>query len=315
DCWIYHHISHCLLLIVCCVITQSHETHYNSANFAALLSSLPALKRYGGESKITRRSPLNLGYVVGLGNVHHTLSHHETTINHGVSKVPQLLSKVQSHSISPSLAHTLLSHNSKPALTHASRIIAHDLTVTHPTSRHSIMKVVSVPKTSSSRDLNHGPVGGLEHLEHSLVPAIAHVTSLTEHGPKTILDHTLLPVVSIDHKQSHGVSKQSTLTLTPECLTQTTVEVNHGEHVSPEHALSHDESVSHALVHKVSTITHDPDALIAHDVTVTHITDGVLLTPVVEHKSVHHNIFRTHLGGYGVGIDFGGHGGGHGFYV
>ncbi|PSN33388.1 hypothetical protein C0J52_19891 [Blattella germanica] len=335
ECWLLHHLAHCLLLTVCCLIAQSHETYYNSANIAALLSSLPAIKKHGGESKITRRSPLNLGYVVGIGNVHHTLSHHETTINHGV-KVPHLLSKVQAHSISPSLAHTLLSHNTKPELPHSSRFVAHDLTVTHPTSRHSIMKVVSVPK---SRDQNHGPVGGLEHVTHALVPTITHVTTTTvsEHGISksptlTVLDHSLVPVAALHNKGSHGLSKQSTVTLTPECLTKTTIEVNHGssDHILASvadhskdpllHALvkPHDDSVSHTLVHKVSTITHDPEPVITHDVSVTHITDGVVLAPVVDHKArppVHHNVFRSHFGGFGVGVDFGGHGSGHGFYV
>ena len=249
----------------------------------------------------------------GIDDVHHTLTHHETAINHGVSE--HLLTKVQAHIISPGLAHTLLSHNTKQTLTPSSKIVSHDLTVSQPTSHHSITKVVSVPKTSSSRDQNHGPVSGL--VEHALVPAIAHVATLTDHGTKTILDHSLVPVVAIDHKTSHGVSKQSTLTLTPECLTKTTITVNHGDHILatvPEHA----DSVSHAVVHKVSTISHDPVAVISHDVSVTHISEGVVLAPVVEHKAappLHHNVYRTHFGGFGVGIDIGGHGSGHGFYV
>ncbi|XP_069668952.1 mucin-3B-like [Periplaneta americana] len=329
--WVLLSLSRYLLLVICCLVKPSFETHHNLYNIESLLSSLPAINKYGGASKITRRSPLNLGYVVGIGSVHH-----ETTINHIADKVPQLLSKAQGPSISPSLAHALVSHSTKPVVTHSSRFLAHDLSVTHPTSHHSIMKVVSVGKSSSSRDQNHGPVGGLEHVTHALVPTITHVTTTTvsEHGVTnsptvTVLDHSLVPVAALSHKASHGLSKQSTLTLTPECLTKTTITVNHDlpshDHILTtvtEHTkdpLLNDSPVTHTVVHKVSTLTHDPDPLLTHDVSVTHITDGVVLAPLVTHKSprptVHHNALRSHFGGFGVGVDFGGHGSGHGFYV
>jgi hypothetical protein len=281
----------------------------------------------GGESKITRRSPLNLGYVLGFDNLQHPLS-----VTHGDGTAPHLLSAVETSSISPSLAHTLSSQFTKSVLSQTHKYIAHDVTVTHHTSQHSISKIMSVGKTAPDRDLNHGPTNGLVHVTHTLVPTITHVTTttLSEHGVTksptvTVVDHSLVPVAALDTESSHGLSKQSTVTFTPECLTKTMITVNHGQ-TNHDHILTtiteHDKEdslVTHTVVHKVSTLTHDPDPILTHDVSVTHITDGVLVTPGASRKSPEpseeHNVFRSHYGGFGVGIDFGGHGSGHGFYV
>jgi len=270
--------------------------------------------------------------VVGIGNVNHAV-----TLDHGSIKVPSLLSSVEEPSISVGLAHTLLAHVTKTVLPSPSKYIAHDVTITNQASQHSITKVMSVGKSAPDRDLSHGPVNGLEHVTHALVPTVTHVTTTTfsKHGVTksptvTVLDHSLVPLAAaLNTKASNGLSKQSTVTLTPECLTKTTITVNHGQtdhdHILTtvtEHAKKnflHDSPVTHTVIHKVSTLTHDPDPILTHDVSVTHITDGVVLAPIVSHKPpVPHeqqNVFRMHYGGFGVGIDFGGHGSGHGFYV
>jgi hypothetical protein len=186
---------------------------------------------------------------------------------------------------------------------------------------------MSAGKSDTNRDLNHGLVNVLDHVTHALVPTITHVTTttLSEHGVAksptlTVLEHSLLPVAALTTKPSHGLLKQSTLTLTPECLTKTTITVNNAQtnhdHILTtitEHAKDDLLQDSHTVVHKVSTLTHDPDPILTHDISVTHITQGVLQK--LQEPSVQQNVFRTHYGGYGVGIDFGGHGSGHGFYV
>jgi hypothetical protein len=104
-------------------------------------------------------------------------------------------------------------------------------------------------------------------------------------------------MITVNHGQTNHDHISTTIT-------------EHGKDASP---------VTHTVVHKVSTLTHDPDPILTHDVSVTHITDGVLFAPGTGHKPPEppeeHNVFRSHYGGFGVGIDFGGHGSGHGFYV
>jgi hypothetical protein len=258
------------------------------------------------ENKLSRRSPLNLGHVVGVGDLHHP----PTSMDHGGRGVPHLLSDVEAPSISPGLAHALLAHVTKSAMSHPSKYV----------TQHSISQIISVGKSDTNRDV-------LDHVTHALVPTITHVTTttLSEHGVSksptlTVLEHSLVPVVALTTKPRHGSSRQSTLTLTPECLTKTTITVNHGQTdhdhtltTITEHAKDDLLQDSHTVVHKVSTLTHDPDPILTHDISVTHITQGVL-QKLQEHP-VQQNVFRTHYGGYGVGIDFGGHGSGHGFYV
>jgi hypothetical protein len=155
-------------------------------------------------------------------------------------------------------------------------------------------------------------------------------TTLSEHGVTksptvTVLEHSLVPVAVLNTKLSHGLSKESTVTLAPESLTGTVFALNHDQK-SDDHILTtftavakdgllHHPPVTHTVVQKVSTLTHDPDPVLTHDVSVTHITDSVLLAHRLPQMPEHQNVFRTHYGGFGVGIDFGGHGSGHGFYV
>lgn len=314
--WIIRKFCNHLCLVTCFLIAPSYETHYSPTNIASLLSSLPTIIKPDGENKITRRSPLNLGYVFGIGDIHHTLS-----LTHEIETVPHPLSTAETSSVSPSLAHKLSSQATKSTQSQPNRYLAHD-----HASQHSISKNVA------DRDQNHGPVNGLVHVTHTLVPTITHVTTttLSEHGVTksptvTVVDHSLVPIAALNFERSHGLSKQSTLTLTPECLTKTMITVNHGQ-TNQDHILTtvtehdkDDSSVTHTVVHKVSTLTHDPDPILTHDVSVTHITDGVLVTQGASHKSPEaseeNNVFRSHYGGFGAGIDVGGHGSGHGFYV
>lgn len=265
--------------------------------------------------------------MLGLGDFRHPLS-----ASHADGAVQPLLSSVEVPSISPSLAHALSTQVTKPIPFQPPKYIAQDVTVTHHTSQHSITKIMPAGRNAPDQELNHGPVNGLVHVTHALVPTITHVTTttLSEHGltkspTLTVVDHSLIPVTALNTRASQGLSKQSTVTLTPECLTKTMITVNHGQtnhdHISTtitEHGKDAS-PVTHTVVHKVSTLTHDPDPILTHDVSVTHITDGVLFAPGTGHKPPEppeeHNVFRSHYGGFGVGIDFGGHGSGHGFYV
>jgi hypothetical protein len=179
---------------------------------------------------------------------------------------------------------------------------------------------MSLGKRDPHLDLNLLP-----HVTHALVPTVTHVTTstLSEQGfTKTPTLTVVLPLAALHAKPSHALySQQSTVTVTPDSLTSAMFAVNHGQ-TSNHHilttftALAKDDlpphlPVTHTVVHKVSTLTHDPVPVLSHDVSVTHITDTHKLPQIPEHQ----NVFRTHYGGFGVGIDFGGHGSGHGFYV
>jgi hypothetical protein len=305
------------------MIVPSQETHYNNpTNIKPLLSSLPTINKFGDESKMGK-SPLNLGFVVGIGDVQDS----STAATYRRRGVPHLLSDVEAPSISSSSAHMLLAHVAKSALSHPPKFASQGLTVTQHSSPHSVAHIMSVEKSDTSRDANHSPVNVLDHVTHALVPTITHVTTttLSEHGltkspTLTVLEHSLVPVTALTTKPSHGLSKQSTVTLTPESLTKTTITVKHDQtnqdHILTtitEHAKDDLLQDSHTVVRKVSTLTHDPDPILTHDVSVTHITGGALHS--LRHPLEQQNVFRTHYGGYGVGIDFGGHGSGHGFYV
>jgi len=301
-----------VLLVTCCLIATSYETSDDSCtNFTALVSSLPTVKKPCGETKISRRSPLDHGYVVGIGDAHRIL----TPISHGASSVPYLLSSVESHSLLSDLAQV-----TKSELSH----VVHGVSVRGQTSQHSITRFMSFGKRDPERDLNLLP-----HVTHALVPTVTHVTTstLSEHGfTKSPTLTVVLPVAALHAKPSHGLySQQSAVTVTPDRLTSAMFAVNHDQ-TSNHHilttftALAKDDlllhlPVTHTVVQKVSTLTHDPAPVLSHDVSVTHITDTALRTHKLPQIPEHQNVFRTHYGGFGVGIDFGGHGSGHGFYV
>jgi hypothetical protein len=308
-------------------VASSYGIRYGPTNIAPFLSSLPTIIKPGKETKIIRRSPLNLGYVLGLGDLHHALG--ATRVE---GRAPHLLSTVESPSISPSLAHTLSSQFTKSLLSPTHRYIGHDVTVTHHTSQHSISKIMSIGKNEPDRDANHGSVNGFVHVTHALVPTITRVTTttLSTHGVTksptvTIVNHSIVPAAALNTGSSQGLSKQSTVTITPECLSKTMITVNHGQtnhdlvSTTVTEDAKDDSSMIHTVIQKDSTLTRDPDPILRHEVSVTHIADGAFLTPGAGHKSLElpeeHNEFRTHYGGFGVGIDFGGHGSGHGFYV
>ena len=306
------HFSVYVLLVTCCLIATSYETSDDSCiNFTAPVSSLPTAKKSCGETKLSRRSPLEHGYVVGIGDAHPSL----TPISHGASSVPYLLSSVESHSLLSDLAQV-----TKSELSH----VVHGVSVTGQTSQHSITKFMSLGKRDPDRDLTLLP-----HVTHALVPTVTHVTTstLSEHGfTKSPTLTVVLPVVALHAKPSNGLySQQSTVTVTPDSLTSAMFAVNHGQ-TSNHHILTtftalakddllHHLPVTHTVVHKVSTLTHDPVPVLSHDVSVTHITDTAFHTHKLPQIPEHQNVFRTHYGGFGVGIDFGGHGSGHGFYV
>lgn len=301
-----------VLLVTCCLIIASCETSDNSCtNFTPLVSSLPTVKKPSGETKLFRRSPLDHGYVVGIGDAHRTL----TPINHGASSVPYLVSSVESHSLLSEVAHV-----TKSELTH----VVHGVSVTGQTSRHSVTKFMSFGKRDPDRDVNHDPAILLPHVTHALMPTVTHVTTstLSEHGfTKSPTLTVVLPVAALHAKPSHGLySQHSTLTLTPGSLTSAMFAVNHDHILTTITALAKDDllhhlPVTHTAVQKVSTLTHDPDPALNNDASVTHITDNVLRTHKLPQIPEQQNVFRTHYGGFGVGIDFGGHGSGHGFYV
>lgn len=294
-----------ILLVTCCLIATSYETSADSCtNFTALVSSLPKAKKPCGETKISRRSPLDHGYVVGIGDAHRSL----TPISHVASSVPYLLSSVQSHSLLSDLVQV-----TKSELSH----VVHGVSVRGQTSQHSITKFMSFGKRDPDRDLNLLP-----HVTHTLVPTVTHVTTSTLSPTLTVV----LPVASLHSKPSHGLySQQSTVTLTPDSITSATFAVNHDQ-ADNHHILTtftalakddllHHLPVTHTVVQKVSTLNHDPVPVLSHDVSVTHITDTDPRTHKLPQIPEHQNVFRTHYGGFGVGIDFGGHGSGHGFYV
>jgi len=294
-----------VLLVTCCLIATSYETSDDIyINFTALVSSLPTAKKPSGETKLSRRSPLDHGYVVGIGDAHRSL----TPISHGASSVPYLLSSVESHSLLSDLAKV-----TKSELSH----VIHGVSVRGQTSQHSITKFMSFRKRDPDRDLN------------LLVPTVTHVTTstLSEHGfTKSPTLTVVLPVAALHTKPSHQLySQQPTLTVTPDSLTSPMFTVNHDQ-TNNHHILTtftalakddllHHLPVTHTVVQKVSTLTHDPDPILSHDLSVTHITDTALRTHKLPQIPEHQNVFRTHYGGFGVGIDFGGQGGGHGFYV
>jgi len=79
--------------------------------------------------------------------------------------------------------------------------------------------------------------------------------------------------------------------------------------------LLHHLQVTPTVVQKVSTLTHDPDPVLNPDVSVTHVTDTVPRTHKLPQIPEDQNVFRSLYAGFGVGINFGGHGSGHGFCV
>jgi hypothetical protein len=269
------------------------------------------------------RSPLHIEHSLGIRDEQHP----STATNHGGRGVPHLLSDVEAPSISPSSVHTLLAHVTKSGLSHPSKYVSLDLTVTQHSSQHSVTQITPAEKSDTSRDGNRGRVNVLNHVTHALVPTITHVTTttlseqgLTKSPTLTFLEHSLVPVAALTVKPSHGLSKQSSVTLTPGSLTKTTITVNHDQTnqdhtltTITEHAKDDLLQDSHTVVRKVSTLSHDPDPVLTHHVSVTHITHGALQK--LQEPLEQQNVFRTHYGGYGVGIDFGGHGSGHGFYV
>lgn len=277
--------------------------------------------------KLHRRSPLNHGHVVGIDDAHPVL----TSISQGARPVPYLLSSVEAPSLRCDLDHVRcdmdhvrsdLDHVTKSQLSH----VIHSLAVRGQASQHSITKIMTFGKHDYDRELNHDPVNVLQEVTHTLVPTVTHVTTttLSEQGftrspTLTVVEHSLVGV------SSHGLSRQSQVTLSRESVPKTPFAGNHDQthnnHILPtfpeqdKNGLLRHSPATHTLVQKVSTLTHDPDPVITHDVSVTHITDSAILTHKLPHIPEHENVFRTHYGGFGVGIDFGGHGSGHGFYV
>jgi hypothetical protein len=195
--------------------------------------------------------------------------------------------------------------------------VVHGVSVREQTWQHSITKFMSFGKRDPDRDLNLLP-----HATHNLVPTVTHVTTSTLSPTLSVV----LPVAAVHAKQSHGLySQESTVTVIPDSLTSAMLAVNH-DPTSNHHILTtftaltkddllHHLPVTHTVVQKVSTLTHDPAPVLSHDFSVTHITDTSIRTHKLPQIPEHQNVFRTHYGGFGVGIDFGGHGSGHGFYV
>jgi len=213
-----------VLLVTCCLIATSYETSDDSCtNFAALVSSLPMAKKPCGETRLSRRSPLDHGYVVGIGDAHHSL----TPISHGASSVPYLLSSVGSYSLLSDLAQV-----TKSELSH----VVHGVSVRGQTSQHSIKKFMSFGKRDPDRDLNLLP-----HITHTLVPTVTHVTTstLSEHGfTQSPTLTVVLPVAALHAKPSHGLySQRSTVSVTPDSLTNAMSAVNHDQ-TSNHHILT-----------------------------------------------------------------------------
>jgi hypothetical protein len=58
-----------LLLVTCCLIAKSYEKIDESCtNYTSMVSSLPKAKKSCGENKHSGSSPLDHGYVVGIGD-------------------------------------------------------------------------------------------------------------------------------------------------------------------------------------------------------------------------------------------------------
>lgn len=84
--------------------------------------------------------------------------------------------------------------------------------------------------------------------------------------------------------------------------------VNSHEHWVPGHVVNHafiPGHIEHVLVPAEHTLVVTHSAI--------HEVHAVVLHPVNVHPEV--NIYRKHFGGYGVGVEYGGHGAGHGFQV
>ena len=66
-------------------------------------------KKSCGETKHSRRSPLDHGYVAGIGEAYRSL----TPLSHGAGSVPYLLCTVESHSLLPTWSHVVHGVNVK----------------------------------------------------------------------------------------------------------------------------------------------------------------------------------------------------------
>jgi hypothetical protein len=178
-----------VLLVSFCLTTPSYQISDDSCtNCTALASSLPTVKQPSGETKLSRRSPLEHGYVVGIGDADRAL----TPIRHGTGTVPYLVSGVESHRLL-SDSHLV----TKSELWH----VAHGLSVRGRTWQHTVTKFMSFGRRDPSRDVNLLPL-----VTHVLVPAVSHVTTstLSEHGfTKSPTLTVVLPLAVLPVKPTH----------------------------------------------------------------------------------------------------------------
>lgn len=148
---------------------------------------------------------------------------------------------------------------------------------------------------------------------------------ILEHSPRggSVLAHPGQHQIILDHKNSHTVIFEHKPVL-----------VDHGEHET--NVLIHSEPKTLVLEHKPIVVTHPGHKdIVVHPQTVVYGSSRtILLSPksqiheIIVHRHVPKavvvhpsdddddgNMFRSHYGGFGVGLNYGGQGAGHGFHV
>ncbi|KAK7790836.1 hypothetical protein R5R35_011220 [Gryllus longicercus] len=118
-------------------------------------------------------------------------------------------------------------------------------------------------------------------------------------GKRSPLGLGLVPAVAVTHHGSASpASAHHSVVLHPKPARAVTVAALHG--------------VAGLVTHAVI----DPGLHISSTTVLSHDAPHALVIPVVAlaHPAPH-PLFRAHVGGFGVGLDFGGHGAGHGFYA
>ncbi|XP_015588076.1 uncharacterized protein LOC107264381 isoform X2 [Cephus cinctus] len=192
-----------------------------------------------------------------------------------------------------------------------------------------VPKSGTVPTLASAKGPKADHVLVPLHGEHVILPIVHKIEVI---HPKVILDHK---EILVDHAAKVVLDEKHLRLEEPQRKTVILEQKPMILHNSDEHTvtvqhkplvLTHDghggllfnhKSVSHQksmMVHRKPMIFDSRKfTLVApniHQIIVHRHDPKVLVEPVLQK-----NIFKTHYGGFGVGIDYGGHGAGHGFYV
>ncbi|XP_049769119.1 uncharacterized protein LOC126106781 [Schistocerca cancellata] len=233
---------------------------------------------------LSKRSPLSTGYVAGITADLDHHQHHEhmavaaTGAAHHHDTIPPAVILSSGHHHSGDTAHHLVSKS--------------ETTVGG-----------SAGGASSGRGPNQEDSGpGALVVLHPPQPLVAaHADDDTIHViaavPFAVAHHH-----ELHHEADHVLSKSTTLTL--------------AQHDSDPHVLAKTTTVTTVTQHDNAPllVVHAPDApvvLLHHPAASQSSTS----TTTVHKPPVTHNLLRVPLGGFGVGVTFGGAGAGHGFYA